>query len=130
LKYNLDSYPIAPLNKFEKTDQNNSILLKSLLLSYNQELTKHFNQEMVSLNHKIEQQFDKFFPFELTVEQTKLQLNFPLQFNNHEGLFSHLTRSYSLIQLSDIILIETSSYVNPLGHPKENVLSWGSPNWF
>jgi hypothetical protein len=84
---------------------------------------------MISLNQKIEQQFDKSFPFESTVEQTKVQQNFPIQFDNHEGLFFHLTRSYSLIQLRDIFLIETSSDSNPLDYPKENVLLWGSPNW-
>jgi hypothetical protein len=126
----LDSYPIAPLDKFSKNNQNKPILLKSLIWKYNQDPIQHFKQEMLSLNQKIEHQFTKSFPFEFSIEQTKVQLSFPLYFDNHEGLFFHLTRSYSLVQLSDIILIETSSDGNPFNFPKENVLSWGSPSWF
>jgi hypothetical protein len=80
------------------------------------------------LDQKIEQQFNTSFPFEFTVEQTKNQLNFPLQFANYKDLFTHLTRSYSLIQLNDIILIETSSVNNPPDYQKENVLCWESPD--
>jgi hypothetical protein len=79
---------------------------------------------MTSLNQKIEQQLGKSFLFEFTIEQRKVQLNSPLQLDNHEGLFFHLTRSYLLIQLNDIILTETSSDNNPLDYPKENVLCW------
>jgi hypothetical protein len=84
---------------------------------------------MISLNQKIEQQFSKYFLFEFTAEKTKIQLNFPLQFDNRESLFPHLTRSYSLIQLNDIIMIETSSDNEPLNYLKENVLHWETPNW-
>jgi hypothetical protein len=85
---------------------------------------------MISLNQKIEKQFYKSFPFDFTVEQIQVQQHFPLQFDIHEGLFFHLTSSYSLIQLSDILLIETSSDGNPLDYQKENVLFWRSSDWF
>jgi hypothetical protein len=130
LKSSLDSYPIAPFLKFEKNDQCKPILFKSLLWSYNRDLVQHFRQKMVFLNQKIAQQFNKSFSFELPVEQTKIHQNFPLQPDLHEGLFSHLTSSYSLAQLSEIILIETSSDSSPLDYPKENVLFWGSPAWW
>jgi hypothetical protein len=34
-----------------------------------------------------------------------------------------------MAKLSDIISIETSSDLYQLYYPKENVLSWGLPNW-
>jgi hypothetical protein len=83
---------------------------------------------MHSLNQQLQKQFNKTFPFDCTVEQTQVQQNFPLQFDNHKGLFFHMTKKYSFAQLSDIIHIEISSDAYPLDYPKENVLSWGSPN--
>jgi hypothetical protein len=77
--------------KFEKNHQNKLLLVKSLLWSYNQDVVEHFNQEMISLNQKIKQQFGKSFPFEFRVEQTQIQQDFPLQSENHQGLFFHLT---------------------------------------
>jgi hypothetical protein len=130
LKSNLDFYPIAPFIQCDKSNQNKPILLKSLLWSYIQDPVQHFKQEMNSLSQKIKHQFNKSFIFEFTIEQAKVQQNFPFQFDNHEGLFSHLTKSYSLIQLRNILLIETSSDGNPLDFPKENILSWGAPHWY
>jgi hypothetical protein len=78
---------------------------------------------MISLNQQFQDTYGKSFLFELRVQEMKIELNFHIQYDNHEGLFFNLSNKYFIHQLKDIVHIEISSDSNPRKFRKDDIFT-------
>jgi regulator of replication initiation timing len=128
LKNDLNKFPIIPLKRIEEFSLQTRKLTKSKIRDSSFQL-QQLNDQMIHFNKQMQKQFQKSFPFEFLIEESKIEQKFPFQANNHEGLFFNFNNIYSIHLLKNLIRIQTSSDWDQMTWPKENVLTWRSSQW-
>lgn len=128
LKIDPNVLPIIPLKQIENFPQKDQKLNNFVVLQYSHRL-QLLNEELVYFNQFMQSQIGKNYPYQISVEQGRTELNFPFQNGTHDGVFNYLTKNNSIHQLRNIVLVETSSDFDHFNRSKENVLLWKYAPW-